>query len=192
MSGWGELRMNKVWVVEIFTGHVTARGGSTGASQPPWWGRRQGSLDVGPGYLFQLWHVLIRKEKKKWNRYHFFWKQGADCGAATELSCNLLPNVWVPLGFPQLFYGPFSKISVKIRPTMSASPTTSVKNWTAFQSHVNSFYKKHLRFTKRKFSRGEFIAGLCPLLQYGYHGDGLTNSLPLVNRTMSSKYNWIS
>lgn len=52
-------------------------------------------------------------EQKMWIRYHVFWKQGAGCGWAAELSYNLLPNAWVPLGFPQLFYGPFSKIFVK-------------------------------------------------------------------------------
>lgn len=154
MSGWGELRMNKVWVVEIFTGHVTARGGSTGASQPPWWERRQGSLDMGPTYLFISALTHSHSESKKmWNWYRFFWKQGADCGWATELSCNLLPNVWVPLGFPQLFYGPFSKISVKSGQQCLHSLPHQWKNWTMFQSHVNSFYKKHLHFTKCKFSR---------------------------------------
>lgn len=44
--------MNEVWVVEIFTGHVTARRGNTGASQPPEWKGRQGSMDRGPTYLF--------------------------------------------------------------------------------------------------------------------------------------------
>jgi len=42
----------------------------------------------------------------------FSWMQEADCGCAAELSYNLLPNVWVPLGFPQRFYGPVSKFSV--------------------------------------------------------------------------------
>lgn len=63
---------------------------------------------------FSSWHIPFRRAKNwNWNRYRGFWKQGADCGWAAELSCNLLPNVWVPLGFPQLFYGPFSKIFVK-------------------------------------------------------------------------------
>lgn len=51
--------------------------------------------------------------QKMWNWYSFFWTQGDDCGCAAELSYNLLPNVWVPLGFPQTFYGLFSKIFIK-------------------------------------------------------------------------------